>query len=103
MAPLGKYSSALAKYLKLGVEAGELERAKTRLVADATYARDSQSDLARWYGSSLAVGQSLRDVEEWPEKIEAVDAEAVIEATRRWLDHRPAVTGHLLSLESEAA
>ncbi len=86
-----------------GVEAGELERAKTRLVADAIYARDSQSDLARWYGSSLAIGQTIRDVEDWPEKIEAVSAEAVIEAARRWLDHKPAVTGHLLPLTSEAA
>ncbi len=97
------FDRALAKFLGQGVEAGELERAKTRLVADAVYARDSQSDLARWYGSSLAVGQTLRDVEQWPAKIEAVQAPAVIEAARRWLDHRPAVTGHLLPLESEAA
>ena len=82
---------------------GALERAKTRLVADATYARDSQSDLARWYGSSLAIGQTVREVEEWPAKIDAVDAEAVIGAARRWLDHKPAVTGHLLPLEDEAA
>ena len=67
------------------------------------YARDSQSDLARWYGSSLAIGQTIREVEEWPAKIEAVDAEAVLAAARRWLDRKPAVTGHLLPLEAEAA
>ena len=89
--------------MKDGVEPDALERAKTRLVADATYARDSQSDLARWYGSSLAIGQTLSDVEEWPTKIEAVDAEAVIAAARRWLEKKPAVTGHLLPLEAEAA
>ena len=87
------FDRALAKFLHEGVDSGALERAKTRLVADATYARDSQSDLARWYGSSLAIGQTLRDVEEWPARIEAVSAEAVIEAARRWLDHKPAVTG----------
>ncbi len=97
------FDRALAAFLREGVEAGELERAKTRLVADAIYARDSQSDLARWYGSSLAIGQTLRDVEEWPAKIEAVSAKDVIEAARRYLDHKPAVTGHLLPLESEAA
>ena len=85
------------------MDAKALERAKTRLVADATYARDSQSDLARWYGASLAIGQTVRDVEQWPEKIEAVTAEAVIEAARRFLDHKPAVTGHLLPLINEAA
>jgi zinc protease len=97
------FESALAKFLDEGVRPEELERAKTRLMADAIYARDSQSDLARWYGSSLAVGQTLSDVEQWPTKIEAVRAEAVIEAARRWLDHKPAVTGHLLPLTGEAA
>jgi zinc protease len=97
------FDRALAKFLDEGVDAGALARAKTRLVADATYARDSQSDLARWYGSSLAIGQTLRDVEEWPARIEAVSAETVIEAARRWLDHKPAVTGYLRPLESEAA
>jgi zinc protease len=97
------FDRALARFLREGIEAGELERAKTRLVADAIYARDSQSDLARWYGSSLAIGQTLRDVEQWPEKIEAVSAEDVLAAARRYLDHKPAVTGHLQPLESEAA
>ena len=86
-----------------GLTAGELERAKTRMVADAIYARDSQSDLARWYGSSLAIGQTLRDVEEWPARIERVGAEDVIGAARRWIDHKPAVTGYLMPLVEEAA
>ncbi len=51
-----------------------LERAKTRLVADAIYAQDSQATLARWYGAALATGQTIRDVQEWPERIEAVSA-----------------------------
>jgi zinc protease len=97
------FDRILAKFLNDAVDAGALERAKTRLIADAVYARDSQSDLARWYGSSLAIGQTLSDVEEWPEKIDAVTAEAVIEAGRRWLDRKPAVTGHLLPPVSEAA
>ncbi len=97
------FDRVLAKFLRDGVDAAALERAKTRLVADAAYARDSQSDLARWYGSSLAIGQTVREVEDWPAKIDAVDAEAVLAAARRWLDRRPSVTGHLLPLEDEAA
>jgi zinc protease len=93
----------LTKFLAEGVDAGALERAKTRLVADAIYARDSQSDLARWYGSSLAIGQTIAEVEEWPAKIDQVEAEAVLAAAHRWLDRKPAVTGYLLPLEAEAA
>jgi len=97
------FDRALTKFVHGGIEAGDLERAKTRMVADAIYARDSQSDLARWYGSSLAIGQTLRDVEEWPARIERVGAEDVIAAARRWLDHKPAVTGYLMPLVEEAA
>lgn len=96
------FDRALASFADDGFDSGDLERAKTRMVADAIYARDSQSDLARWYGSSLAIGQGLRDVEEWPARIEAVSAEAVREATRRWLVRKPAVTGHLTPLEAAA-
>ena len=78
------FDRALAKFLHDGVDAGDLERAKTRLVADATYARDSQSDLARWYGSSLAIGQTLRDVEEWPARDRGG------RAPRRWSTRRAA-------------
>ncbi|HEY1779856.1 MAG TPA: pitrilysin family protein [Roseiarcus sp.] len=97
------FDRALARFVEDGFDAGDLERAKTRLVADAIYARDSQSDLARWYGSSLAIGQTMRDVEEWPARMERVSAEDVIQAARGWLVHKPAVTGHLTPLVDEAA
>ena len=97
------FDRTLTRFVQEGIEAGDLERAKTRMVADAIYARDSQSDLARWYGSSLAIGQTLRDVEEWPARIERVSAEDVTQAARRWLDHKPAVTGYLMPLVEEAA
>ena len=51
--------AAIAGFVAEGVEPSELERAKTRLVAEAVYAQDSQVSLARWYGSSLATGQTI--------------------------------------------
>ncbi len=86
-----------------GVPAEDLERAKTRLVADAVYAQDSQASLARWYGASLAIGLTVEDVSRWPEDIEAVDAQAVQTAARTWLLKSRAVTGRLLHAEAEAA
>ena len=62
----------IAKFLAGGIDPEALERAKTRLVADAIYAQDSQATLARWYGASLATGQTIKDVQEWPQRIEAV-------------------------------
>ena len=78
------------------VEAADLERARTRLVADAIYAQDNQASLARWYGASLATGLTIEDISHWPERIEAVSADDVQNAARRWLDKRRAVTGFLL-------
>jgi len=99
----GEVDRALAGLLADGVDEAELERAKTRLVAEAIYAQDSQFALARWYGSSLATGQTIRDVQEWPQRIEAVRGEDVIAAARKWLDRSHAVTGYLLPNDQPAA
>jgi zinc protease len=87
--------AALGRFLNEGVDAETLERAKTRLVADAIYAQDSQAMLARWYGASLATGLSMDDVSQWPTRIEAVQAADVAAAAKKHLDPRNAVTGLL--------
>jgi zinc protease len=97
------FDAALESFVAEGVVAEDLERGKTRLVADAIYAQDSQATLARWYGSSLATGQSLADIQGWPQRIEAVTPEAVIAAAQQWLDRRRAVTGFLTHPETAAA
>jgi zinc protease len=79
-----------------GVTAEELERAKTRLIADAVYALDNQASMARWYGTALTTGASVNDVKNWPDRIRAVTAEQVQDAARQWLDKRRSVTGYLV-------
>ncbi len=80
-----------------GPEAKELERAKTRLVADTIYAQDSQATLARIYGASLATGGAVEDVREWPARIRAVPAQSLQAAAREVLNRWRSVTGELLS------
>ncbi|MBL8589400.1 MAG: insulinase family protein [Methylobacteriaceae bacterium] len=82
--------------------AGDLERAKTRLVADAIYAQDNQTSMARWYGASLATGSSIADIRAWPERIEAVTPDDVRKAAAL-LDSRRSVTGYLTPEETPAA
>jgi zinc protease len=92
----------LAELIAHGVSSDELDRAKTRLIAEAVYAEDNQATLARWYGSALAIGQTVEDVRAWPDRIRAVTAEAVQNAARTWLDRRRSVTGYLVkALQSE--
>lgn len=92
----GAIDATLAAFVARGVGDDELARAKTRLLADMAYAQDSQSMLARIYGSALAVGETLADVKAWPARIEAVTGGDVIAVASRFLDPRRAVTGHLL-------
>jgi len=88
--------AVIAKIIDKGVTDEELERAKTRLIADAVYAQDNQASMARWYGTTLTTGGSVNDVRHWPDRIRAVTAEQVRDATRQWLDKRRSVTGYLI-------
>ncbi|HEX4553396.1 MAG TPA: pitrilysin family protein, partial [Xanthobacteraceae bacterium] len=86
----------IADIIKSGVTAEELDRAKTRMIADAVYAQDNQAALARWYGVALTTGSTVEDVLAWPDRIRAVTADAVRDAARSWLDRRRSVTGYLV-------
>ena len=74
-----------------------VERAKTRLVAEATYSTDSQSSLARIYGSALAIGETIDEVRHWPSQIEAIQAPDLATVTEGFLVPRRSVTGYLMS------
>jgi zinc protease len=86
----------LAEVVEGGVTADELARAKTRLIAEAVYAQDSQGTLARWYGAALTTGGTIEQVQGWPDRLRAVTAEQVRDAARKWLDKRRSVTGYLV-------
>jgi zinc protease len=79
-----------------GVTDKELDRAKSRLIADVIYAQDNQASMARWYGESLMTGASVEDVKTWPDRIRAVTAVQVQDAARHWLDKKRSVTGYLV-------
>ncbi|MGA0561881.1 M16 family metallopeptidase [Ancylobacter sp. VNQ12] len=88
--------AAIADLAANGPAADELERAKTRLVAEAIYAQDNQATLARIYGAALTTGSTPEDVKIWPEMVKTVTAEQVRDAARRYLVPARAVTSELL-------
>jgi len=73
----------------------DLARAKTGLIASVTYRRDSQFSLASAYGQALTIGLTVDDVNEWPARIRAVNAEGVRKAAQS-LNRRQAVTAYLI-------
>jgi zinc protease len=86
----------IANVADKGVTDDELNRAKTRLIADAVYAHDSQSSMARWYGEALATGSSVAEIDSWPDRIRRVTPDQVREAARTWLIKQRSVTGYLV-------
>jgi zinc protease len=86
----------IAKVAESGVTAEEVERAKTRLIADTVYAEDNQATMARWYGAALTTGLKVEQVGSWSSRVRAVTADQVREAARTWLDKQRSVTGYLV-------
>jgi zinc protease len=83
----------IAEIAAKGVTAAELELAKKRLRAEIVYAADSQSRLARLFGTALATGSSIEDVIGYPGQLTAVTADEVKAAAQKYLKIERSVTG----------
>lgn len=103
---LGDVAAAIRReiddIIENGVDAEELERAKKGLLAEAVYAQDSQSTLARIFGVALTTGGSIESVQDWPRMIAGVSAEEVQAVARKFLSAAP-VTANLLGTPPAAA
>jgi zinc protease len=82
--------------IKDGVTDKELEGAKNRFLRSMIFARDNQSSMANIYGASLATGGTVRQMEEWPDKIKAVTAEQIKQVAQKYLSVDHSVSGYLL-------
>lgn len=89
--------SVLGEIVRDGVTQEEMDRAKFRMLADVVYARDSLSTGARVLGEALAIGLSIEDVEEWPERIQSVTKAQIDAVAQGVLDGDHSVTALLLS------
>lgn len=89
---------AVAEFLEEGVDAEQLERIKMSIRASEVYASDSVSSMANRYGRALTVGLTLEDLEAWPDLIEAVTAEDILNAAK-FLNRKQSVTGIVRSSE----
>ncbi|MGD9803023.1 MAG: M16 family metallopeptidase [Hyphomicrobiaceae bacterium] len=96
---LDKVEAALDKVIAdvraNGITEAELDRAKKSYLAEYIYQSDNQATLARRYGWSLSVGRSVKDIEEWPDRIAKVTVADTTKAAAKYLDIRRSVTGTL--------
>ena len=86
----------LHRLVRDGVELDEVRRAKERMRAASLYSRDSLSGPPNIIGTGLAIGQSLEEIEAWPDRIGEVTPAEVDAAARAVLVERNSATGLLL-------
>ena len=97
---LEEAGKAMNEEIDLLIEKGateeEVKKAVQRLQDSAIYARDSYRTPARVFGGALASGQTVEDVESWPERIGMVTVDAVNRAIAHVFKDRKSVTSLLL-------
>lgn len=90
------------KLLAQGITDDEVELAKQRMRAGVIYARDSLQGASNAIGYALATGQSLDQLEYWPDEIAAVTTADVMAAAKTVLTGKASAVGILLP-EAKAA
>lgn len=99
-----KLDAAIAEFLEEGVDSAQLERIKTQVRASEIYARDDVEGLANTYGSALANGLTIQDVQDWPRILQEVSEDDIMQVARTlFADRGKAVTGYLKKPQLGAA
>ncbi|EDM73034.1 peptidase, M16 family, putative [Roseobacter sp. AzwK-3b] len=89
----------IVSFLETGVDPEQLERIKMQVRASQIYARDDVGQLANRYGRALTQGLTVEDVQAWPDILQAVTPEQIVEAAHEVFDRDKSVTGWLKAPE----
>ncbi|MCR4269030.1 pitrilysin family protein [Nitratireductor sp. ZSWI3] len=84
-----------------GITPEELETARTKILRDQMFMRDSQTRTANLFGATLATGGKVEDITGLPERLAAVTTDDVRSVAQRYLDLSRAVKGYLLPAEEK--
>lgn len=88
--------AAIAGFLEEGIDEEALERIRMQIRAQDIYERDDVASMGRMYGRALTSGLTIQDVQDWPQILQEVTPEEIMQAAREVLDRSQAVTGWLM-------
>ncbi|AXI53227.1 peptidase M16 [Sulfitobacter sp. JL08] len=91
--------AAIAEFMQTGVDSEQLDRIKMQLRASQIYARDNVDRIANRYGRALTSGLTVEDVQAWPDLLQAVTEDDIMQAARDVFDRDASVTGWLMRPE----
>ncbi len=86
----------IAQFMQDGVDPDQFDRIKMQIRASEIYALDDVSDIANRYGAALTSGLTIADVQAWPDILQAVTPEDVMQAARDIFDRDRSVTGWIM-------
>ncbi|NKB28425.1 MAG: insulinase family protein [Rhodobacteraceae bacterium] len=95
--------ATVAAFIEDGVDPEQLDRIKFQLRASQIYGEDNIDGLARRYGAGLTQGLTIADIEAWPDILQAVTGDQIIEAAREVFDLKQSVTGWLKAPDATPA
>jgi len=84
--------AAIEAYLEAGVDLERLEALRGQFRASEVFVRDDVGGIARRYGAALTSGLTVDDVQAWPEILQEVTADDIIDAARLVLNRDQSVT-----------
>ncbi|WP_323040261.1 pitrilysin family protein [Gemmobacter sp.] len=87
--------AALERFLAEGVKPEDFATIMARQRAQQIYALDSTMGVAQRYGTALTSGLTVGDELAWPDVLQSVTPEQVMEVARKVLDRRQSTTGWL--------
>ena len=85
----------VSELIETGAGQIEMEEQRALFVSSDVYDADNQLTLARTYGSTLAEGGTMSDVEDWSDRIGKVTADDINAVAKRYLSRNNSVTGYL--------
>ncbi|MEM6310408.1 MAG: insulinase family protein, partial [Pseudomonadota bacterium] len=91
--------ATLVSFIEDGVNVEDLDRIKMQIRASQIYERDNVDGIARRYGAALSSGLTVKDVQDWPNILQSVTPEDVIEAARSVFRPETSVTGYLMKAQ----
>ena len=88
--------TVIEQLFETGIGVERLDRIKRQVRASEIYARDNAEGVARRYGAALTSGLTVADVQAWPDILQSVTEEQILEVARSVLRRDASVTGWLV-------
>jgi len=94
---------AIESFISKPIDTAALARIKMQIRASQIYARDDVGNLANVYGSALASGLTVQDVQDWPDVLGSITPDEIIAAAKSVFNLDHSVTGYLMKEKGDAS